>query len=98
VLEALHEIWLAQEDLGPSDIRWPPVHLVVWLSSDSRCHSPPGLQGRPFPNRLMVAAGLLEDPFQHRTLTLRIPTLIRRLCTARRGMRGNLLPRPWSTP
>ncbi len=77
VLEA-SMLWLAQEIWPQSDqaegrpFTWSL--LEQWISGFVSGWLP----GPPDFARVVVAAGLLEDPFSAGTLTLRIPTLIRR--------------------
>jgi hypothetical protein len=77
VLEAAM-VWLGKDIWPQSDqcegrpFTWSVVSRVMreWV--------PAWLEGPPSFERVMVAAGVLEDPFSGATLPLRIPTLIRR--------------------
>ncbi len=77
VLEAAM-LWLSRDIWAQSDqsegrpFTW--TLMEQWISGFVSGWSP----GPPRFNRVIVAAGLLEDPFSTGTLTLRIPTLIRR--------------------
>lgn len=88
VLEAAM-VWLAQDIWPQSDqaegrpFTWSL--LERWVSG----FVPGWLVGEPSFGRVIVAAGLLEDPFSGDTLTLRIPTLVRRFVhRMRRRRRG----------
>jgi hypothetical protein len=88
VLEAAM-VWLAQEIWPQSDqsdgrpFTWSLTEQ--WLLGAI----PSWPAGEPSFARVIVAAGLLEDPFSSETLTLRIPTLIRRFVHRfRRRQRG----------
>ncbi|MCP9850055.1 molecular chaperone DnaJ [Cyanobium sp. Morenito 9A2] len=77
VLEAAM-VWLAQDLWRQSDLgegrpfSWSLTEQIV------REFAPAWTPCEPSFARVVVAAGLLEDPFSADTLTLRIPTLIRR--------------------
>ena len=77
VLEA-SMIWLAQDIWPQSDqsdgrpFTWSQAHEVVLG------FAPSFPEGAASFERVMVMAGLLEDPFSAATLDLRVPTLIRR--------------------
>ncbi|MCT0219886.1 J domain-containing protein [Synechococcus sp. CS-1329] len=77
VLEAAL-LWLARDIWAQSDqaegrpFTWALIEQ--WISGFVSGWPP----GPPMFNRVIVAAGLLEDPFSTGTITLRIPTLIRR--------------------
>lgn len=77
VLEAAM-LWLARDIWAQSDqsegrpFTW--ALMEQWISGFVSGWPP----GPPGFNRVIVAAGLLEDPFSTGTLTLRVPTLIRR--------------------
>lgn len=77
VLEAAM-LWLARDIWAQSDqsegrpFTW--ALMEQWISGFVSGWAP----GAPRFNRVIVAAGLLEDPFSTGTLTLRVPTLIRR--------------------
>ena len=77
VLEAAM-LWLARDIWAQSDqaegrpFTW--VLMEQWISGFVTGWPP----GPPRFSRVIVAAGLLEDPFSTGTLTLRVPTLIRR--------------------
>jgi hypothetical protein len=88
VLEAAM-VWLAQDIWPQSDqsdgrtFTWSAACQVMQQFA-------PGWQdGVPSFERVMVTAGVLEDPFSAQTLTLRLPTLIRRFVHRfRRRRRG----------
>ena len=67
-----HDIW-TQSDLSEGEaFTWGLAqHLIIPCA-------PGWLEGPPSLERVIVLAGLLEDPFSASTLSLRIPTLIRR--------------------
>lgn len=77
VLEAAM-VWLAQDIWPQSDqsenrpFTWSLACEVVANTAPSWGHEPASFE------RVMVMAGLLEDPFSTSTLELRLPTLIRR--------------------
>lgn len=77
VLEAAM-VWLAQDIWRQADqsegrpFSWSLVELELQDFATSWTSAPPTFA------RVVVAAGLLEDPFSTSTLTVRIPTLIRR--------------------
>jgi hypothetical protein len=77
VLEAAM-IWLAQDIWPQSDqsesrpFTWSLACEVVANTAPSWGHEPASFE------RVMVMAGLLEDPFSTSTLEVRLPTLIRR--------------------
>ncbi len=77
VLEAAM-VWLAQDIWPQSDqsdnrpFTWSVACDVVAVTAPSWGHEPASFE------RVMVMAGLLEDPFSTSTLELRLPTLIRR--------------------
>jgi hypothetical protein len=77
VLEAAM-VWLAQDIWPQSDqsdnrpFTWSVASEVVAVTAPSWGHQPASFE------RVMVMAGLLEDPFSTSTLELRLPTLIRR--------------------
>jgi hypothetical protein len=77
VLEAAM-VWLAQDIWRQSDqsegrpFSWSLTEQIVQGFAPAWSHQEPSFA------RVVVAAGLLEDPFSANTLTLRIPTLIRR--------------------
>lgn len=71
-------IWLAQDIWTQSDqcegeaFTWTLAQHLIAPCAPSWQEGPPSLE------RVIVLAGLLEDPFSASTLSLRIPTLIRR--------------------
>lgn len=77
VLEAAM-VWLAQDIWRQSDqsegrpFSWSLTEQII------QGFAPAWPTQEPSFSRVVVAAGLLEDPFSANTLTLRIPTLIRR--------------------
>lgn len=77
VLEAAM-VWIAQDIWRQSDLSdgrpfsWSLVEQVIQGFAPSWQAQPPSFA------RVIVAAGLLEDPFSSGTLALRLPTLIRR--------------------
>ena len=77
VLEAAM-VWLAQDIWAQSDqsenrpFTWSLACEVVANTAPSWGHEPASFE------RVMVMAGLLEDPFSTSTLEVRLPTLIRR--------------------
>ncbi|MCT0208000.1 J domain-containing protein [Synechococcus sp. CS-1332] len=88
VLEAAM-VWLAQDIWPQSDqsdgrtFTWSAACQVMQPFAPSWSDGPPTFE------RVMVTAGVLEDPFSGQTLTLRIPTLIRRFVHRfRRRRRG----------
>jgi hypothetical protein len=87
VLEAAM-VWLAQDIWPQSDqsegrpFSWSLVTDV--MASLAPCWPP----GAPGFERLIVAAGILEDPFSGSTLVMRVPTLIRRFVHRFRRRRG----------
>lgn len=88
VLEAAM-VWLAQDIWPQSDqsdgrtFTWSAACQVM------QPFAPGWSDGAPTFERVMVTAGVLEDPFSGQTLTLRIPTLIRRFVHRfRRRRRG----------
>ena len=87
VLEAAM-IWLSQDIWPQSDqsegrpFSWTLVTEV--MASLAPCWSP----GPPGFERVIVAAGILEDPFSGSTLVLRLPTLIRRFVHRFRRRQG----------
>jgi hypothetical protein len=87
VLEAAM-VWLAQDIWPQSDqsegrpFSWTLVTEV--MGSIVPCWP----SGAPDFERVMVAAGLLEDPFSGSTLVLRLPTLVRRFVHRFRRRRG----------
>jgi hypothetical protein len=87
VLEAAM-VWLAQDIWPQSDpsegrpFSWTLVNQV--MGSLAPCWQ----QGPPSFERVIVAAGLLEDPFSGATLVVRLPTLIRRFVHRFRRRRG----------
>lgn len=87
VLEAAM-VWLAQDIWPQSDqsegrpFRWSLVTDV--MASLAPCWP----AGGPDFERVIVAAGILEDPFSGSTLVLRVPTLIRRFVHRFRRRRG----------
>ncbi len=88
VLEAAM-VWLAQDIWPQSDqaegrpFTWSV--LERWVGG----FAPGWPVGEPSFERVIVAAGLLEDPFSAATLSLRIPTLVRRFVhRMRRRRRG----------
>ena len=89
VLEA-SMVWLAQDIWPQSDasegrpFSWTLVTEVMGLLAPSWPAGPPRFE------RVMVVAGVLEDPFSTSTLELRLPTLIRRFVHRfRRRRRGS---------
>lgn len=95
VLEAAM-VWLAQDIWPQSDqsegrpFSWSLVMEV--MSGLAPCWPP----GPPGFERVIVAAGVLEDPFSGSTLVVRLPTLIRRFVHRFRRRRGGH-SRPWNT-
>ena len=88
VLEAAM-VWLAQEIWPQSD--QSDGRPFTWSLTEQWILGvvPNWPAGEPSFPRVIVAAGLLEDPFSTETLTLRIPTLIRRFVHRfRRRRRG----------
>ena len=88
VLEAAM-VWLAQEIWPQSD--QSDGRPFTWSLNEQWIQGviPSWPAGEPSFARVIVAAGLLEDPFSTETLTLRIPTLIRRFVHRfRRRQRG----------
>ncbi|MCP9833153.1 MULTISPECIES: J domain-containing protein [unclassified Cyanobium] len=88
VLEAAM-VWLAQDIWPQSDqsdgrsFTWSAACQVM------QPFAPGWSEAAPTFERVMVTAGVLEDPFSGQTLTLRIPTLIRRFVHRfRRRRRG----------
>jgi hypothetical protein len=88
VLEA-SMVWLAQDIWPQSDqsdgrtFTWSAACQVMQPFAPGWSDGPPTFE------RVMVTAGVLEDPFSGQTLTLRIPTLIRRFVHRfRRRRRG----------
>jgi hypothetical protein len=88
VLEAAM-VWLAQDIWPQSDqsdgrtFTWSAACQVMQPFAPGWGDGPPTFE------RVMVTAGVLEDPFSGQTLTLRIPTLIRRFVHRfRRRRRG----------
>jgi hypothetical protein len=87
VLEAAM-VWLAQDIWPQSDqsegrpFSWSLVTDV--MASLAPCWPP----GAPGFERVIVAAGILEDPFSGSTLVVRVPTLIRRFVHRFRRRRG----------
>lgn len=88
VLEAAM-VWLAQDIWPQSDqsdgrtFTWSAACQVMQPFAPGWSDGPPTFE------RVMVTAGVLEDPFSGQTLTLRIPTLIRRFVHRfRRRRRG----------
>ncbi|KEF43501.1 MAG: molecular chaperone DnaJ [Cyanobium sp. CACIAM 14] len=88
VLEAAM-VWLAQDIWPQSDqsdgrtFTWSSACQVMLQFVPGWSEGPPSFE------RVMVTAGVLEDPFSGSTLTLRIPTLIRRFVHRfRRRRRG----------
>lgn len=87
VLEAAM-VWLAQDIWPQSDqsegrpFSWTLVTEV--MAGLAPCWQP----APPCFERVMVAAGLLEDPFSGSTLVVRLPTLIRRFVHRFRRRRG----------
>ncbi len=88
VLEAAM-VWLAQDIWPQSDqsdgrtFTWSAACQVM------QQFAPGWSDGAPTFEQVMVTAGVLEDPFSGQTLTLRIPTLIRRFVHRfRRRRRG----------
>lgn len=77
VLEAAM-VWLAQEIWPQCDqSEGRPFSWSLVTAAMSRL-SPAWPPGPPSFERVMVAAGILEDPFSGSTLEMRLPTLIRR--------------------
>ena len=77
VLEAAM-VWLAQ-DIWPQSDQSDARPFTWTLALDVvRAFAPALLEGPASFERVMVVAGLLEDPFSAATLDVRVPTLIRR--------------------
>jgi hypothetical protein len=87
VLEAAM-IWLASDIWPQSDqsdgrpFSWSLTNEVMASLAPSWPAGPPGFE------RVIVAAGMLEDPFSGSTLVVRLPTLIRRFVHRFRRRRG----------
>ena len=87
VLEAAM-VWLAQDIWPQSDqsegrpFSWTLVMEVMGSLAPSWPPEPPSFE------RVIVAAGILEDPFSGSTLVVRLPTLIRRFVHRFRRRRG----------
>jgi hypothetical protein len=82
-------IWLAQDIWPQSDLNeGRPFSWTLLVQVMGRLSSAWPLGPASF-DRVMVAAGILEDPFSGSTLELRLPTLIRRFVHRfRRRRRG----------
>lgn len=78
-----HDIWPHSEQSEGRLFTWSAACQVMHDFAPSWSDSPPSFE------RVMVVAGLLEDPFSASTLALRLPTLIRRFVQRfRRRSRG----------
>lgn len=87
VLEAAM-VWLAQ-DIWPQCDQSEGRPFSWSLVSDAMASLVPSwVSGVPSFERVVVAAGVLEDPFSASTLVVRIPTLIRRFVHRYRRRRG----------
>ena len=79
-----HDIWPAAEASGGQPFHWGALERVL------EGLAPAWSSGAPNLERVLVAAGLLEDPFGAATLHLRIPSLVGRLVQRlRRRRRGS---------
>jgi len=79
-----HDIWPAAEASGGQPFHWGALERVMEGLAPSWSQGPASL------DRVLVAAGLLEDPFGAATLRLRIPSLVGRLVQRlRRRRRGS---------
>ena len=79
-----HDIWPAAEASGGQPFHWGALERVLEGLAPAWISGPPSLE------RVLVAAGLLEDPFGAATLRLRIPSLVGRLVQRlRRRRRGS---------
>ena len=79
-----HDIWPAAEASGGQPFHWGALERVLEGLAPAWLSGPPSLE------RVLVAAGLLEDPFGAATLRLRIPSLVGRLVQRlRRRRRGS---------
>jgi hypothetical protein len=79
-----HDIWPAAEASGGQPFDWAALERVL------EGLAPAWTRGAPTLERVLVAAGLLEDPFGAATLRLRIPSLVGRLMQRlRRRRRGS---------
>jgi DnaJ domain len=79
-----HDIWPAAEASGGQPFDWGALERVL------EGLAPAWTRGAPSLERVLVAAGLLEDPFGAATLRLRIPSLVGRLVQRlRRRRRGS---------
>jgi hypothetical protein len=88
VLEAAM-VWLARDIWAQSDQAEGRPFTWALLEQWIRGFVVGWPEGPPSFSRVIVAAGLLEDPFSTGTLTLRVPTLIRRFVHRfRRRRRG----------
>lgn len=78
------DIWPAAEASGGQPFHWGAMERVLSGLAPAWSVGPPSLE------RVLVAAGLLEDPFGASTLHLRIPSLVGRLVQRlRRRRRGS---------
>jgi hypothetical protein len=78
-----HDIWPHSDQSDGRLFTWSAACLVMRDFAPSWSDSPPSFE------RVMVVAGVLEDPFSASTLALRLPTLIRRFVQRfRRRSRG----------
>jgi hypothetical protein len=67
-----HDIWTESDQSEGEAFTWTLAQHLIAPCAPSWQEGPPTLE------RVIVLAGLLEDPFSASTLSLRIPTLIRR--------------------
>ncbi|MFM8526116.1 MAG: J domain-containing protein [Cyanobacteriota bacterium] len=78
-----HDIWSQSDQCEGEAFTWTLAQHLIAPSAPGWQEGPPTLE------RVIVLAGLLEDPFSASTLSLRIPTLIRRFVQRfRRRRRG----------
>ena len=87
VLEAAM-VWIAQDIWPQSDQSEGRPFSWSLVSETMASLVPSWLPGAPSFERVVVAAGVLEDPFSTSTLVVRIPTLIRRFVHRYRRRRG----------
>jgi hypothetical protein len=77
-----HDIWTQSDQSEGEAFTWTLAQRMISTCAPSWQEGPPTLE------RVIVLAGLLEDPFSASTLSLRIPTLIRRFVHRFRRRKG----------